>query len=70
MEGRVNVTVEPGATFTSACSVPYIASILFTLLKITRQWKSTLSLQGRPALYQKNPYNPLEQSYSHLSKLI
>ena len=51
MEGRVNVTVEPGATFTSACSVPYIASILFTLVKITRQWKCTLSLQGRPALY-------------------
>ena len=55
MEGRVNVTVEPGATFTSARGVPYIASILFTLVKITRQWKCTLSLQGRPALYQKNP---------------
>ena len=67
MEGRVNVTVEPGATFTSARGVPYIASILFTLVKITRQWKCTLSLQGRPTLYQKNPFNPLEQSYSHLS---
>ena len=67
MEGRVNVTVEPGATFTSARGVPYIASILFTQVKITRQWKCTLSLQGRPALYQKNPFNPLEQSYSHLS---
>ena len=39
MEGRVNVTVEPGATFTSACSVPYIASILFTRVR-------TLELRG------------------------
>ena len=70
MEGRVNVTVEPGATFTSARGFSYIASILFTEVKITRQWKSTLSRQDRTALDQKNPYNLLEQSYSHLSKLI
>ena len=70
MEGRVNVTVEPGGTFTSARVFSYIASILFKQVKITRQWKSTLSRQDRTALDQKNPYNPLEQSYSHLSKLI
>ena len=35
MEGRVNVTVEPGANFTSARGFSYIASILFTQLKIT-----------------------------------
>ena len=62
MEGRVNVTVEPGATFTSARGFSYIASILFTQVKITRQWKLTLSRQDRTALDQKNPYNPLEQS--------
>ena len=68
MEGRLNVSVEPGATFTSARGFSYIASILFTQVKITRQ--STLSRQDRTALDQKNPYNPLEQSYSDLSKLI
>ena len=68
MEGRVNVSVEPRATFTSARGFSYIASILFTQVKITRQ--STLSRQDRTALNQKNPYNPLEQSYSDLSKLI
>ena len=68
MEGRFNVSVEPRATFTSARSFSYIASILFTQLQITRQ--STLSRQDRTALDQKNPYNPLEQSYSDLSKLI
>ena len=36
----------------------------------TRQWKSTLSRQDRTALDQKNPYNRLEHSYSHLSRLI
>ena len=70
MEGRVNVTLEPGATFTSARDFSYIASILFTQVKITRQRKSTLSRQDRTALDQKNPYNGLEQSYSHLSRLI
>ena len=68
MEGRLNVSVEPGATFTSARGFSYITSILFTQVKITRQ--STLSRQDRTALDQKNPYNPLEQSYSDLSKLI
>ena len=70
MEGRVNVTVELGATFTSVRGFRYIAFILFTRTNITRQGKPTHSRQDRPALYQKNPYNPLEQSYSHLSKLI
>ena len=68
MEGRLNVSVEPRETFTSARGFSYIASILFTQVKITRQ--STLSRQDRTALDQKNPYNPLEQSYSDLSKLI
>ena len=68
MEGRLNVSVEPRATFTSARGFSYITSILFTQVKITRQ--STLSRQDRTALDQKNPYNPLEQSYSDLSKLI
>ena len=68
MEGRLNVSVEPRATFTSARGFSYITSILFTQVKITRQ--STLSRQDRTALNQKNPYNPLEQSYSDLSKLI
>ena len=68
MEGRLNVSVEPRATFTSARGFSYITSILFTKVKITRQ--STLSRQDRTALDQKNPYNPLEQSYSDLSKLI
>ena len=34
MEGRVNVTVEPAATFTSARGFSYIASILFTQVKL------------------------------------
>ena len=68
MEGRLNVSVEPRATFTSARGFSYITPILFTQVKITRQ--STLSRQDRTALDQKNPYNPLEQSYSDLSKLI
>ena len=68
MEGRLNVSVEPRATFTSARGFSYITYILFTQVKITRQ--STLSRQDRTALDQKNPYNPLEQSYSDLSKLI
>ena len=68
MEGRLNVSVEPRATFTSARGFSYITSILFTQVEITRQ--STLSRQDRTALDQKNPYNPLEQSYSDLSKLI
>ena len=67
-EGRLNVSVEPRATFTSARGFSYITSILFTQLQITRQ--STLSRQDRTVLDQKNPYNPLEQSYSDLSKLI
>ena len=70
MEGRVNVTVEPGATSTSARGFSYIASILLTQVKITRQWKSTLSRQDRTALDQKNPYNRFGHSHSHLSKLI
>ena len=70
MEGRANVTVEPSATFTSARGFSYIAFILFTQVKITRQWKSTLSRQDRTALDQKNPYNRLEHSYSHLSRLF
>ena len=37
MEGCVNVTLEPGATFTSARGFSYTASILFTLVKITPQ---------------------------------
>ena len=56
MEGRLNVSVEPRATFTSARGFSYIASTLFTLAKITRQWKSTLSHQDRTALDQKNPF--------------
>ena len=68
LEGRLNVSVEPRATFTSARGFSYIASILFTQVKITRQ--STLSRQDRTVLDQRNPYNPLEQSYSDLSKLI
>ena len=56
MEGRLNVSVEPRATFTSARGFSYIAYTLFTLVKITRQWKSTLSHQDRTALDQKNPF--------------
>ena len=59
MEGCVNVTLEPGATFTSARGFSYTASILFTLVKITPQWNSTLSRQDRTALDQKNPYTPV-----------
>ena len=38
---RVNVKVEPRSTFTLTRDRPYIASILFTRVKITRQRKST-----------------------------
>ena len=52
---RVNVKVERGSTFTFTCGFLYIVSILLTHVKpvkvylrthvkITRQWKSTLSL--------------------------
>ena len=36
MEGRVNVTGEPRATFNSARGLSYICSILFMHAKITR----------------------------------
>ena len=52
---RVNVKVEPHATFTFTPDLPYIVSNLFTHVKpvkvyvrthvkITRQWKSTFSV--------------------------
>ena len=43
---RVNVKVERGSTFTFRRDLPHIVSILFTrvrTIKITRQWKSTLT---------------------------
>ena len=47
---RVSVNVERGSTFTFTHDLSYIASISFTHtefthVKITRQWKSTLSVQ-------------------------
>ena len=36
MEGRVNVTVGPHATFDSARGLSYVCSILFMHAKITR----------------------------------
>ena len=54
---RVNVKVEPRSTFTFTSDLPYIVSNLFTHVKpvkvyvrthvkITRQWKSTLTKTG------------------------
>ena len=39
---RAKVKVEQGSNFTFTRDLPYIASILSTHLKFTRQWKSTL----------------------------
>ena len=39
---RVNVKDERSSTFMFTRDPPYIVSILFTRVKITRQWKSTL----------------------------
>ena len=41
-KSRVNVKVKPRLTFTFRRGLSYIASILFTRVKFTRQWKSTL----------------------------
>ena len=39
---RVNVKVERDSTFACARDLPYNTSNLFTGVKFTRQWKSTL----------------------------
>ena len=49
---RENVKVERDSTFTFTRDLPYRTSILHVLachLKITRQWKSTLSKPAKPA---------------------
>ena len=40
---RVNVKVKARLIFTSTPDLSYITSIIFTRVKITRQWKSTLT---------------------------
>ena len=40
----INVKVEPRSPFTFTRGLSYIASISFTRGKITRQWKSTLTV--------------------------
>ena len=54
---RVNVKVEQGSTFTFRRDLKDIVSILFTrvrTIKITRQWKSTLT-NLRPTVRLFNP---------------
>ena len=40
---RVKVKIKQGSTFTFTRDLPYIAFILFTHVKFTRQWKFTLT---------------------------
>ena len=40
----VNIKDEPNSTFTFTHGPSYITSILFTHMKMTRQWKFTLTL--------------------------
>ena len=42
---RVNVKVKARLIFTFTPDLSYITSIIFTRVKITRQWKSTLTPQ-------------------------
>ena len=44
---RINVKVQRGSTFKFTRELPCIVSILFTRVKMTRQWKST---------FTRNPY--------------
>ena len=63
-----NVKVEPRSTFTFMCDLSYIVSILFThikpvevcirtLVKITRQWKSTFSPQADVSFFDPVPFS-------------
>ena len=40
---HINVKVKRGSTFKFTREHPYIISIIFTRVKITRQWKSTFT---------------------------